>query len=313
MSANDRVLTALPMFHVGGMNIQTTPAMHWGATVILHRRVEPGAILADIAKRRPTLLLAVPPVSLALIAHPDWAKTDLSSLKCVCAGSSTVPEAAIRPWFERGVPVTQVYGMTESGPIAVALSIADAARKIGSTGKPVLHCEARIAREDGGEAAPGERGEIWMRGPNMLKEYWRDAAATRAALAPGGWFRSGDIAHRDAEGFYYVDDRKGDLVISGGENIYPAELENVLADCAAIAEFAVVGRADPKWVEVPVACIVLKPGATLDRDAVLRLFDGRLARYKHPRNVVFLPGPLPRTSLGKVRKFELRRQLGYSD
>jgi fatty-acyl-CoA synthase len=269
-------------------------------------------VLADIRARRPTLLLAVPPVSLALIGHPDWAATDVSCLRCVCAGSSTVPEAAIRPWFERGVPVTQVYGMTESGPIAVALSIADAARKIGSTGKPVLHCEARIARDDGSEAEIGERGEIWMRGPNILKEYWGDAAATRAAIAPGGWFKSGDIAHRDAEGFYYVDDRKKDMVISGGENIYPAELENVLADCAEIAEFAVIGRADPKWVEVPVACIVTKPGAALDRDKVLALFEGRLARYKHPRDVIFLAGPLPRTSLGKVQKFELRRRLGFA-
>jgi fatty-acyl-CoA synthase len=309
MTERDHVLTALPLFHVGGMNIQTLPMLYWGGTVTLHRRVEPGAILADIARARPTLLLAVPAVSLALIGHPDWAKTDLSSLRCVCGGSSTIPEAAIRPWLDRGIPFTQLYGLTESGPSVIALSIVDSARKIGSTGRPLMHAEVRLVDSDGDDVAPGEKGEIWLRGANVLLEYWRNPEATREAITPEGWFKTGDIAHVDAEGFFYVDDRKKDMIITGGENVYPAELENVLADCADIAEFAVVGRPDPRWGEAPVACIVAKPGRALTKDAVMALFQGRLARYKHPRDVVFLKGPLPRTSLGKVQKFELRRLL----
>ncbi len=308
MTANDHVLTALPMFHVGGMNIQTTPAIHAGATVTIHRRFDPEQVLAEIAASRPTLYLSVPAASLALLSHPNFADADLSSLRQVCTGSSTVPEAMIKPWHDRGIPVTQVYGMTESCPIAIALSVGDARRKVGSTGKPVAHCEARIVDDDGHDLAPGNSGEIWLRGPNIMSGYWGNEAAT-AEVFSDGWYHSGDVGHRDADGFYYIDDRKKDMIVSGGENIYPAELENVLADCADIAEFAVIGRPDDKWGEVPVACVVPKPGVTLTRETVLGLFEGRLARYKHPRDVVFLDGPLPRTSLGKVQKFELRETL----
>ena len=309
LTPQDHVLTAIPMFHAGGMHIQTTPAVHWGAIVTIHRRFEPGAVLAEIAKSRPTLLLAVPAVSGALIAHPDFAKTDISCLKCVCGGSSVVPEAVIRPWTDRGVPFNQVYGMTETGPTAIASSIADGKRKSSSAGKPVPYMEARLVDDAGRDVKLGARGEIWLRGPALLKEYWRNPEATREAFDPEGWFKTGDVAHCDEEGFYYVDDRKKDMIISGGENIYPAELENVLADCADIAEFAVIGRADARWGEIPVACVVLKPGRAMTKEQVIGLFQNRLARFKHPRDVLFLEGPLPRTSLGKVQKFELRNRL----
>ncbi|MCI0548891.1 MAG: long-chain fatty acid--CoA ligase [Candidatus Rokubacteria bacterium] len=304
MTSADHVLTCLPMFHVGGLNIQTTPAVAVGATVTITRRFDPGEVLRLVHSRRPTLLLAVPAVAQALASHPAFATTDLSCLRCLATGSSTVPEAVIRPWLDRGVPVTQVYGMTESGPTAIALSIADAARKVGSCGKPALHTEARLVGADGEDVARGARGEIWLRGPNLTAGYWRNPEATREAFA-GGWFKTGDIGHQDEEGFFYIDDRKKDVVISGGENIYPAELENVLADCPAIAEAAVIGRPDPRWGEIPVACVVLKPGASLSREDVLALFRDRLARYKHPRDVVFLD-VLPRTAMGKVQKFALR-------
>jgi fatty-acyl-CoA synthase len=289
---------------VGGLNIQTTPAIAAGAAVTITRRFDPGEVLRLVHSRRPTLLLAVPAVAQALASDPAFATTDLSCLRCLTTGSSTVPEAVIRPWLDRGVPVTQVYGMTESGPTAIALSIADAARKVGSCGKPALHTEARLVGADGEDVARGARGEIWLRGPNLTAGYWRNPEATRQAFA-GGWFKTGDIGHQDEEGFFYVDDRKKDVVISGGENIYPAELENVLADCPAIAEAAVIGRPDPRWGEIPVACVVLKPGSSLSRADVLALFRDRLARYKHPRDVVFLDA-LPRTAMGKVQKFALR-------
>ncbi len=307
MTSADHVLAVLPMFHVGGLNIQTTPAILAGATITIARRFDPDETLDLLAARRPTLFLAVPAVAQALSRHPRFAATDLSSLRAVCTGSSTVPEAVIRPWMDRGIPVTQVYGMTESGPTAIALSIADAARKVGSCGKPVAHCDARIVGGDGHDVTAGQLGEIWLRGPNLMTGYWRNPEATSEAFT-GEWLHTGDIGHQDADGFYYIDDRKKDVVISGGENIYPAELENVLADCPQIAEAAVIGRPDPEWGEVAVACIVPKPNATLTREEVLALFQDRLARYKHPRNVVFLE-TLPRTAMGKVQKHELRHLL----
>jgi len=307
MTSADHVLTVLPMFHVGGLNIHTTPAVLAGATITIARRFDPDETLDLIAARRPTLLLAVPAVAQALSRHPRFAATDLSSLRAMCTGSSTVPAAVIRPWMDRGVPVTQVYGMTESGPTAIALSIADAARKVGSCGKSAAHTDARIVDDAGRDVAPGQPGEIWLRGPNLFSGYWRNPEATAEAFTDD-WFHTGDIGRQDADGYYYIDDRKKDVVISGGENVYPAELEHVLAECPDIAEAAVVARPDDQWGEIAVACVVPRPGAELTRETVLALFADRLARFKHPRDVVFLE-TLPRTVMGKVQKHELRRLL----
>jgi fatty-acyl-CoA synthase len=307
MTSGDHVLTVLPMFHVGGLNIQTTPAIHAGAAITIARRFDAGQALALIAARRPTLFLTVPTVAQAIASHPAFPRTDLSCLRCMTTGSSIVPETVVRPWLDRGIPVTQVYGLTESGPTAIALSIADAARKPTSCGKAALYCEARVVDPDGSDLRAGERGEIQLRGPNLISGYWNDPEATARAFTDG-WFHTGDIGHRDGEGHFYVDDRKTDVVISGGENIYPAELEAVLAESPDIAEAAVVGRADARWGEVPVACVVPRPGAAVTREDVIALFRDRIARYKHPRDVVFLEA-LPRTALGKIQKFELRRRL----
>jgi fatty-acyl-CoA synthase len=305
LSSVDHVLTVLPTFHVGGLDIHTLPALHAGATVTLHRRFDPAAALRGVATARPTLFLAVPAVSLAMTSHPDWSATDVSSLRIVTTGSSTIPEAVIRPWHERGIPVTQVYGLTESAPVAICLRREDAARKLGSCGKPALHCEARIVGGDGRDVAARAKGEILLRGPSLFREYWKDPGATAAAFTDDGWFRTGDVGHRDAEGFFTIDDRKKDVIITGGENVYPAELENVLADCAGIAEAAVVGRPDSRWVEVPVAFVVARAGSGLDEAAVAALFEGRLARYKHPREIRFVEA-LPRNVMGKILKHELR-------
>ncbi len=300
----DHVLTVLPMFHVGGLNIHTTPALAAGARVTLHPRFDAEAALRAIAADRPTLLLVVPQVSVAMTSHPAWHSTDLSSLRLVTTGSSIIPAAVIRAWHDRGVPVTQVYGLTESAPVAICLRREDARRKAGSCGKPAIHCEARILDDSDRDVAPGEIGEIVLRGPTLFREYSGDPDATKASFIDG-WLRSGDLGHQDGEGFFYVDDRKKDLVISGGENIRPAELENVLAECEAILEAAVVGCAAERWGEVPVAFVVAKTGSTLSRADVLALFDGRLARFKHPRDVVFVDR-LPRNVMGKVLKQELR-------
>jgi fatty-acyl-CoA synthase len=308
LSQADHVLNALPMFHVGGLNNQTLPALLAGAAVTLHRRFDPGLWLADVAARRPTVSILVPATMQAIVRHPDWQRTDLSSLKMINSGSMVVPDSLIRAFHARGVPVGQIYGCTETAPIAVVLLKEDARAVVGSAGKPAPHCEVKIAIDERGtEAPPGAVGEVWVRGPNVMRGYWNDPVTTRGALM-SGWFRTGDLARRDANGFFWIAGRSKDVIISGGENIYPAELENVLADCAEVAECAVVGVEDPTWGEAACACIVRKPGAELDEPAVRALFVDRLARFKHPRRVVFLES-LPKNALGKVQKLDLRKQL----
>ncbi len=297
LGQQDRVLSPLPMFHVGGLNNQTLPALLAGATVVLQPRFEPGAWLADVTRHRPTLSLLVPATMQAVIQHPDWEATDLSSLRMVSTGSMVVPESLIRAFHARGVPIGQIYGATETAPLAAVLMAHDAYARVGSAGKAALHCEVRIVEH-----------EIQVRGPNVMNRYWNNPEATAAAFAEDGWFRTGDLGRWDADGFLWIDGRSKDLIISGGENIHPAELENVLADCPAIAECAVIGLDDPKWGEAACAVIVTAPGASLDEAAVLALFSERVARYKHPRRVVFADS-LPRNAMGKVQKFELRRKI----
>ncbi len=293
LQPSDQVLTALPMFHVGGLNIQTLPALLAGATVTLHKRFEPAAWLGDVAKCRPTLSLLVPATMNAVISHPAWAATDLSSLRLLNCGSMVVPDSLIRAFHERGVPVGQIYGATETAPIAVALLKEDAMRKPGSVGKPVPHCEVKLVE-----------GEIWVKGPALMRGYWKG----ETGLTEDGWFRSGDLARIDEEGYFWIVGRSKDVIISGGENVHPAELENVLADCPAIAEAAVVGVQDAKWGEAACAVVVMKPGSMLLETDLVKLFESRLARYKHPRRVLFVDR-LPKNAMGKIQKAELRRLL----
>jgi fatty-acyl-CoA synthase len=297
LTPEDRVLTALPMFHVGGLNIQTLPALIHGAEVILQERFDAGAFLDAVERDRPTLSLVVPAVMAALVAHPRWASADLSSLRAVGAGSSDVPLPLIEAFHARGIPVQQVYGATETSPIAIAQTRAEAIAAPGSIGRPVPGVEARIS--------PGT-GEIGIRGPVVMSGYWRDRAATDAALREG-WFATGDVGRVDAEGRFWFTDRLKHLIISGGENISPAEVERVLATAPGVREGAVVGRPDPRWGEVPVAVVV--PDRGFDAAAVLRHFEGRLARFKQPRDVVTVEA-LPRTALGKVAVAALRRLVG---
>jgi len=306
MGQRDHALNALPMFHVGGLNIQGLPVLVAGAQVTLHRHFDPALWLADVVARRPTLSVLVPAMMAAIIAHPTWPRSDLSSLRMIHAGSMIVPDSLIQAFHARGIPVGQIYGSTETAPFATVLLKDDAQAKLGSAGKPALHTEIRLVAdpERSGDTAEGV-GEVWVRGPNVMRGYWNAPEATRAALVDG-WYRTGDLARRDADGFYWIVGRSKDVIISGGENIYPAELENVLADCPAIAEAAVVGLADAKWGEAACACVVRAPGATLDEAGVLALFKDRLARYKHPRRVLFMEA-LPKTAMGKVQKFELRK------
>ncbi|MBV8030163.1 MAG: AMP-binding protein, partial [Betaproteobacteria bacterium] len=294
LQPEDHVLTALPMFHVGGLNIQTLPALFMGATVTLHKRFDPGRWLQAVAETKPTLSLLVPAAMAAVIAHPQWASTDLSSLRLLNSGSMIVPETLIRAFHERGVPVGQVYGSTETAPIAIALKRDEATARVGSAGKPVPHCEAKLAE-----------GEIWLRGPALMRGYWHADGARGDGVDADGWFHSGDLGRVDEDGYWWIVGRSKDVIISGGENVHPAELENVLAGCPAIAEAAVVGVPDAKWGEVPCAVVVRQKDSAIAEEDVLKLFEDRLARYKHPRRVVFLD-ELPKNAMGKVQRPALR-------
>jgi fatty-acyl-CoA synthase len=220
LTADDHVLTVLPLFHVGGLNIQTTPALQIGATVSVHGRFAPGPTLDAIAADRPSLIVLVPTTIQALVEHPGWPETDVSSLRAVTTGSTTVPQPLIDAVAARGIPVLQVYGSTETSPIAIYTRLSGDLDRPGSTGLPGLACEARIVDDAGQEVAHGTSGEIVVRGPNVLFEYWGNAAATAEALHEG-WFRTGDIGVRDADGYFFIHDRKKNVIISGAENIYP--------------------------------------------------------------------------------------------
>lgn len=301
----DRVLSVLPFFHVGGLCIQTLPALAVGATVHLHARFDPAAWLHDVAQHRITTSLLVPAVMRALIDHPDWAAADLTALRFVNSGSQIVALNLIAAFHQRGVPVAQVYGSTETGPFSIGLRPDDAVARVGQTGWPAPGVQARLVDAAGAPVAPGQVGEIQLRAANLMRGYHR--------LPPGsgfvdGWFATGDLARTDADGCYTVVGRSRERIISGGENIHPAEIENLAAAWPGVAEAAVVGLPDERWGEVPVLVLVPHPGATIDTEALRASFDGRLARFKHPRRLVVMD-QVPRTALGKVQKAALRAAL----
>jgi fatty-acyl-CoA synthase len=306
MTSADHILTVLPFFHVGGLNIQTTPALHVGATVTVHPRFAPDTTLAAIAADKATLTVLVPATIQATIAHPAWGAADLSSLRALTTGSTQVPVPLIEAVEARGVPVLQVYGSTETCPIAVYTRVGGDLSRKTSTGLPGLLCEARIIDEQGREAPPDAPGEVLVRGPNVFFEYWGNEAATSDVLR-NGWYHTGDIGTRDADGYFYIRDRKKNMIISGGENIYPAEVERVLHEHPDVAEAAVIGRPDPKWQEVPVAYVVRRSGCACDAGTLIAFLGEQLARFKVPREIVFVE-TLPRNALGKVQHFMLKEQ-----
>jgi fatty-acyl-CoA synthase len=305
LTSDDHILTVLPFFHVGGLNIQTTPALHHGATVTIHSRFTPEATLKTIERSRPTLTVLVPAIIQAVTEHPDWATTDLSSLKAVSTGSTVVPPHLIERFVARGVPVLQVYGSTETCPVAVYTRLGGDLSRAGSTGLPGLACEAIVIDAAGNELPPDTPGEIAVRGPNVFTEYWGNAEATREALHDG-WYRTGDIGRRDADGYFWVHDRKKNLIISGGENIYPAEVERVLLEHPDVAECGVIGRPDARWDEVPVAYVIRRAGCVTEAEELKTHVLTQLARFKVPREFVFVDD-LPRTALGKVQHFRLKQ------
>ncbi|WP_245566183.1 class I adenylate-forming enzyme family protein [Stappia stellulata] len=304
LTSADTVLTVLPLFHVGGLNIQTTPALYVGASVILHARFHPEDVLKSLAADRPSATVLVPATLAAVLAHPGWSAADLSSLRLVATGSSDVPRELMRGFVDRGVPVLQVYGATETGPVSIYQRLDDAAEEFGAIGRAGLHTSARIML-DGREAEVGEVGEIELKGPNVTAGYWNRPEATHESFH-AGWFRTGDLAEADAAGVYWFRDRLKNVIISGGENIYPAEIERILHGFPQVREAAVVGVADAQWGETPVAVVVPVSEGGCDQATLLPQFAGRLARYKHPKAVVCVPA-LPRNALGKIQLDKVRK------
>ena len=310
LTSEDVILTLLPLFHVGGLNNQTTAGFHAGATVILHRVFDPAAALRSIVDEKSTMTIILPAHMPALRGLPDWETADLSSLRSVLTGSTAIPDEMINYWHGKGIPLLQVYGSTETCPIAINQTIRNAFRTEGTIGYAAMHCEIRIVDEQGNDCGVDEPGEILVRGRNVMTHYWNNEEATKANLKDG-WFHSGDIGYVDEAGCYHFVDRKKDVIISGAENIYPAEIENVLTSHSDILEIAVVGRKDPKWGEAVIAVVVKEQDRELDKDGVLGWLDGKLGRYKHPRDVIFMDA-LPRNAMRKVEKGVLREMVNKS-
>lgn len=301
-------LNVLPLFHTGGLNCYSNPVLHAGGTVVIQKHFEPGEtlnILGDPAQGI-THFFAVPAPYQFMMQHPAFASTDLSRLRIAGVGGAPCALAIMEAWTARGVDLAQGYGMTESSPGALLLDPGDALRKIGSTGKALLHTEFRIVRGDGSDCGADEVGELWLAGPHVTPGYWNKPRETADSFA-GRWLKTGDAARRDAEGFVYIVDRWKDMYISGGENVYPAEVENVLYELPQVAEAAVIGVPHERWGETGLAVIVLKPDAALDRAIVTEHCRMKLAKFKVPDDVAFVDA-LPRNATGKVLKRELRRQ-----
>jgi fatty-acyl-CoA synthase len=299
-------LCVLPLFHTGGLNCYTNPVLHAGGTTLIMRAFDPGEALRIIGDAGVGLthFFGVPSIYQFMCQHPAFASTDLSRLQVAGVGGAPMPVPLLKIWQDRGCALVQGYGMTETSPAVMMLDPEDAARKAGSAGKPVLHGDLKIVDAEGNTVRPGEVGELWVKGPNITPGYWNKPDATAAAFTDG-WLHTGDACRIDEEGFVYIVDRWKDMYISGGENVYPAEVENALYELPAVAEAGVVGVPDERWGEVGRAFVVLKPGASLTEAEVLEHCRARLARFKVPKSVVFDQTPLPRNAAGKVLKREL--------
>ena len=301
-------LNVLPLFHTGGLNCYSNPVLHAGGTVVVLKAFDPATALALLgdATQGITHFFAVPAPYQFMAQHPAFAETDLSRLQVAGVGGAPCALSIMEAWANRGVLMAQGFGMTETSPACIGLNPDDALRKIGSTGKAFLHTEMRIVNEAGEDCGADEIGELWVAGPNITPGYWNRPDATAAAFE-GRWLKTGDAARMDEEGFVYIVDRWKDMYISGGENVYPAEVENVLYQLPQVAEAAVIGVPHPRWGEAGLAVLALKAGAEIDLQIVLEHCLTRLAKFKVPQDIAIVAA-LPRNATGKVLKRELRVQ-----
>jgi len=294
-----------PLYHAGGLMAFLGPIFTIGGTIVLHRGFDPAEIWRTVERERCTVILGVPTIWKLLLEAPEFATADLSSVRCLYSGGAPLPTWIAEAYQERGLVFKQGFGMTEVGVNCFAMTVEDSVAKRGSIGTPMMHTEVRLVGADGVDVPVGEVGELWFRGPHVSLGYWNRPDATAEAYVEGGWFRSGDLARRDADGYYYVAGRAKEMFISGGVNVYPAEIEAVLLQHPGVRDAAVVGIEHPEWGEVGVAFVVPLAAGSAERESILEFLGERLARFKLPREIV-LVDELPRTAYGKVVKGELR-------
>ncbi|MEV6161944.1 long-chain-fatty-acid--CoA ligase [Streptomyces sp. NPDC052052] len=305
---DDVNLAVAPLFHIGGLNALTLRTLTRGGVVVVRRTFEPEQCLADLVEHRVTSIFAVPAMFTALTRAPGFEEADLSALRAVIVAGAAVPPQLIRDYAQsHGVLLQQAWGLTETAPFATYLPAARTLEKTGSAGVPMPYTEVclMVPGQGGIIEEPHVRGEICVRGPNVVSGYWNNQEATQEAFDRAGWFHSGDVGYRDEDGLYYVVDRIKDMIISGGENVYPAEVERVLSSFPGVHEVAVVGIPHPKWGETVVAVLTCEPGVEPTLQEVRDFGAGRLARYKLPTRVVLAP-ELPRTASGKLVKGRVR-------
>ncbi len=305
-TSRDRDLLVLPMFHIGGIGLFTLPMLYHGATVVIMRTFDPADCLRLLAQERISLFFGVPAIFQILIQHPDFRPAAFAGVRLVMSGGAPLPVSLVRQYHEAGIVLQQGFGMSEAAPSIATLPKELAITKAGSIGRAVFHLEARIVDDALKTMPAGEVGELVMRGPNLMQGYWNRPEASEEAFR-GGWFHSGDLAYMDEDGDLFIVDRKKDMFISGGENVYPAEVENAIFELPQVSEAAVIGVKDAKWGEVGKAVVVLKANHQLTVETLMDHLKGRLAKYKIPRSVEFIEA-LPRNAAGKVLKTRLREQ-----
>jgi fatty-acyl-CoA synthase len=305
----DIYLNVFPLFHTGGLFVYTLPQVVLGGTTVLMKQFDPELALRLIEQERVTIFAGVPTMYQMLAQAPNWAAIDLSSLRFCVSGGAALPVPLVERYtIEKNVRFKQGFGMTEFGPGVFALAPEDALRKAGSIGRPNFFVEARIVDDDGNACDANQIGELQLRGPSCCSGYYSANAGDASLTDREGWFHTGDMARHDEEGFYYIVDRKKDMFISGGENIYPAEIESALYQHGAVKMCAVLGVRDEKWGECGIACVVRKTDADVSDTELLTYLSERLARYKVPKRVIFLES-MPISAAGKILKRELIRQL----
>ncbi|HWG95300.1 MAG TPA: long-chain fatty acid--CoA ligase [Mycobacteriales bacterium] len=308
LRSSDVTVTVAPMFHIGGLGVHTLPLLYVGGRNVVLPSFDPAQTLATMARERATVQFMVPAMWAALMAVPGFEDHDLSALELAVSGGAPCPLTVIDFFQGRGVPFQEGFGMTETAPGVSVLDAESVKAKAGSIGRPMFHVQARIVDESDADAGTDTVGELVVRGPNVFAGYWGLPEATAEAFR-GGWFHTGDLGRVDADGYITLVDRKKDMIISGGENVYPIEVEQVLYRHDAVQEVAVVGVPDERWGETPVAVVALAPGAAATAEDLIGHTRDRLAHFKCPTRVEFVDA-LPRNATGKVLKTELRARYG---
>jgi fatty-acyl-CoA synthase len=307
LSERDVSPVLTPMFHSGGLFVFLVPLFYAGGLIVMARSFDPDASLKLIVEERCTVILGVPTLFQVWMNSPGFEELDFSHVHFFISGAAPCPPSLIEAWSKaRGVTMRQGYGLTEVGVNCFSMTDEDALRKTGSVGKPIFHSKMRLVDADGADVPPGETGELLIKGPHVCAGYWKDPAATAEALRDG-WFHTGDMARMDEDGYFYIAGRLKDMIISGGENVYAAEVEAIFREHECVQDAALIGQPDEKWGEVGLMIVACKPNRSVSAEELLGFCQGRLAKYKIPRRVEFVQA-LPYSPYGKVIKAELKKQ-----